>query len=71
MCLVCDLIELTWLLQSETCRRGGRSGRGRKGGAGQQDMPETANALSLRASRAVTSASPTLIRLSSCPFGFT
>lgn len=33
--LVCDLIEVTWLLQSEMCRRGRRSGRGGKDGAEQ------------------------------------
>ena len=36
-----------------------------------QGMPETADALSSRASRAVASAFLTMIRLSACPFGFT
>lgn len=37
----------------------------------QRGMPETANALLLRSSRDVDSSSPTMIRLSARPFGFT
>lgn len=55
-------------MQEEMGAEGGEDGTGQLSNKG---VPETSNDLLSKTSRAVTSAFPTMIRLSVCSFGFT